>query len=66
MKMSELTERKCAFCGDTFMPNTPRQIYDVYDCRYRAARQKAYERRQAERNERAARLAAAQGLAALQ
>jgi len=54
MKLSELTERQCAFCGDTFMPKTPRQIYDVADCRYRAARQAVFEKRKAERERQAA------------
>lgn len=54
MKLDELTERKCVFCGDVFMPKSPRQIYDVYDCRYRAARQRAYEKRLAERAAKAA------------
>jgi hypothetical protein len=54
MKLSELTERQCAFCGDTFMPKVPMQIYDVADCRYRAARQVAFEKRRAERERREA------------
>jgi hypothetical protein len=54
MKLSELTERQCAFCGDTFMPKVPMQIYDVADCRYRAARQVAFEKRRAEREQREA------------
>jgi hypothetical protein len=49
MKLSELTERHCAFCGNPFMPRSPKQIYDVVDCRYRAARQVVFERRKAER-----------------
>jgi hypothetical protein len=52
--MTILPERQCAFCGDPFVPNTPKQKYDVYDCRLRAARQKAYEKRQAERAAKAA------------
>lgn len=57
-----LPERTCAFCGDPFVPNTPKQIYDVLDCRYRASRQKAYEKRQAAKAEREA----AKALAATQ
>lgn len=41
--------RECAFCGDPFVPTIGKQIYDTADCRMRAARQKAYEKRQAER-----------------
>lgn len=59
MKLSELTERQCAFCGDTFMPKVPRQIYDVTDCRYRAQRQVMFEKRKAERERREAAEAAA-------
>ena len=47
MKLSELTERQCAFCGDPFMPHSPRHIYDTADCRARHDRQVKYERRQA-------------------
>ena len=48
VKLTELTQRTCAFCGDTFMPRHPKQIYDSTDCRYRQARQVAYEQRQRE------------------
>ena len=44
--------RACKFCGDMFRPNAPKQLYDTADCRMRAARQKAYDKRQAERAER--------------
>lgn len=47
--MEALPERNCVFCGDPFVPRTSKQIYDVLDCRYRAARQKAYEKRKAAR-----------------
>lgn len=47
MKLSELTERQCVFCGDTFMPKLPQQVYDTADCRIRADRQARWERRQA-------------------
>lgn len=45
--------RKCAFCGDTFRPVTGKQKYDTADCRYRAARQVVYDKRQAAKAERA-------------
>lgn len=54
-----LAPRSCAFCGDTFVPNTGKQLYDTADCRMRAARQKAYERHQAERAAREAAVLAA-------
>lgn len=54
MKLSELTERQCAFCGDTFMPVHPNQLYDTTDCRIRQDRQVKYERRQADKAEREA------------
>lgn len=47
--MDQLPERNCKFCGDPFIPRTSKQLYDVLDCRYRQARQVAYEKRQAER-----------------
>lgn len=50
----ELLPRRCAFCDDPFVPNTPKQKYDSADCRMRAARQKAWEARQAEREAREA------------
>jgi hypothetical protein len=65
MKLSELTERRCLFCDDPFMPKSPRQVYDTRDCQVRAERQRRWEQRQAERNEAAARAAADSGLAAL-
>ena len=58
MKLTELTPRECAFCGDTFMPKHPNQLYDTADCRIRQDRQKKYEQRQADKAEREAARAA--------
>ena len=45
-----LPEQRCAFCGDPFMPNrNTLQKYCSVDCRYRQARQVAYQRRVADK-----------------
>ena len=49
MKLSELTERRCEFCGDPFMPKMTVQKYCSTDCRYRQARQTAHEQRVADK-----------------
>ena len=49
-----LPARQCAFCDDWFVPNTAKQLYDTADCRARAARQKAYDAKRAEREAREA------------
>lgn len=49
----------CPFCGDTFTPRHPNQVYDSYDCRWRMRRQVLRERKEAEK-------AAAEALAAAQ
>lgn len=58
--MDQLPERNCLFCGDPFIPRTSKQLYDVLDCRYRAARQKAWEKRQAAKAQRQADVIAAE------
>ena len=44
-----LPERRCLFCDDPFIPKTTVQLYDTTDCRFRAARQRKYDERMAER-----------------
>jgi len=44
-----LPERRCAFCGDPFIPRKTSQVYDTYDCSMRAGRERTYEKRKAER-----------------